>query len=102
MLIVGRDWPVRSQSRVGDTGCRVRRWSADHDQPEEPSGVQSFSDVTGDCVAGPGLADCRRLGPVVAGDRIFGDDPAVRRGQTTTGRVAAAAVPSAKIAKAWG
>jgi hypothetical protein len=27
MLIVGRDWPVRSQSRTGDTGCRVRRRS---------------------------------------------------------------------------
>jgi hypothetical protein len=27
MLIVGRDWPVRSQSRVDDTGCRARRWS---------------------------------------------------------------------------
>ena len=27
MLIVGRDWPVRSQRRAGDTGYRVRRWS---------------------------------------------------------------------------
>jgi hypothetical protein len=29
MLIVGRHWPVRSQSRTGDTGCTVRRRSAD-------------------------------------------------------------------------
>jgi hypothetical protein len=27
MLIVGPDWPVRSQRRAVDTGCRVRWWS---------------------------------------------------------------------------
>jgi hypothetical protein len=51
------------------------------DQPEEPPGAQGLGDVTGDRLAGPGLADCGRLGTVVAGDRILGDDPAVRRGQ---------------------
>jgi hypothetical protein len=51
------------------------------DQPEEPPGGQGLGNVSGDCLAGPGLADCGRLGPVVAGDRILGDNPAVRRGQ---------------------
>src|SRR5271163_3654666 len=44
------------------------------DQPEEPPGGQGLGDVPGDRLAGPGLADCGRLGPVVPGDRIFGDD----------------------------
>src|SRR3984957_18190079 len=51
------------------------------DQPEEPPGAQGLGDVLGDSVAGPGLADGRRLGPGVGGDHILGDDPAVRRGQ---------------------
>jgi len=51
------------------------------DQPEEPPGGQRLGNIFGDCLAGPGLADCGRLGPVVAGDRILGDDPAVRRAQ---------------------
>jgi hypothetical protein len=50
-------------------------------QPEEPPGSQGLGDIFGDCLAGPGLADRRRLGPVVTGDRVLDDDPAVRRGQ---------------------
>jgi hypothetical protein len=51
------------------------------DQPEEPPGGQGLGDILGDRAAGPGLADGRGLGPVVACDRVFGDDPAVRLGQ---------------------
>ena len=45
--------------------------------------VQGLGDVLGDRLGQPRtcLADCGRLGPVVAGNRIHGDDPAVRRGQ---------------------
>jgi hypothetical protein len=39
------------------------------DQSEAPPGGQSFGNVGGDCLTRPGLADCGRLGSVVAGDR---------------------------------
>ena len=42
---------------------------------------KGLGNVVGDCLGGPGLADRGRLGPVIAGDRILDDDPAVRRGQ---------------------
>src|ERR1700729_3376925 len=48
-----------------------------HDQPEDPAGGQRLGDVLGDRPIGPGTADGRRLGPVVASDRGLGDDPAV-------------------------
>src|ERR1700691_985708 len=50
-------------------------------QPEEPPGGEGLGDVLSDGLAGPGLADRGWLGPVVAGGRILGDDPAIRRGQ---------------------
>jgi hypothetical protein len=69
-------WPLGSYSRP-----MASSWRLSVDQSEEPPGGQGLSDVAGDCLAGPGLADYGRLGPVIAGGRIFGDDPAVRRGQ---------------------